>query len=195
MDADNLFSADIVPFQDTFAIKLVTDDQLKDLLEIAVSSDWPNGSFLQSSGISYQIDRARPVGTRISNVRVSRITVDTTRLSPSERRQFGGNATIKSDHETYAIVVPSFLAGGHDGFDMLLPLPTLEPSCSAKLQWTFAELLLHYFREKGLHQRLPMPSAKESGFQQSKRLSQHVLPVIQPPGLPLVRSQSQTKPN
>lgn len=67
-----------------------------------------NGSFLQPAGLTYKVNYARPVGSRIEEVRMS-------------------DGELIDLNARYKVVINSFLAGGGDGYTMFNLLDTTKP--------------------------------------------------------------------
>ncbi|KAK8850996.1 Trifunctional nucleotide phosphoesterase protein YfkN [Apiospora arundinis] len=113
---------EILPFKDTFELKLMSGSDLTNLLEVSVSQDGPDGRFLQTSGILFDVNKSLPAGRRVSNVRL---------LPSTPVRQDG----------LYTAAVPLFLARGYDGYDAVKQLPSVLKKGPHK-DVTHAELML-----------------------------------------------------
>ncbi|KAK7999472.1 2-3-cyclic-nucleotide 2-phosphodiesterase [Apiospora arundinis] len=97
---------EILPFKDTFELKLMSGSDLTNLLEVSMSQDGPDGRFLQTSGILFDVNKNLPAGRRVSNIRL---------LPSTPVRQDG----------LYTAAVPLFLARGYDGYDAVEQLPSV----------------------------------------------------------------------
>lgn len=164
--SDGRSNVEILPFQDTFEIKLLSGRDLVRLLEVSVSEDSPEGKFLQVSGISFDVNKKLPVGSRLSNVNF---------LSLLQLRQKGpmgqdSDETPCADLQTsikpdalYTTAVSSFLARGYDGYDDLKRVPTLHCHSQSE-QITHAELVMRLF---GFSLGRRRPSQEASDHQSS----------------------------
>lgn len=93
-----------------------------------------NGSFLQPAGLSYKVNYARPVGSRIEEVKLA----NGDPIDPAAR---------------YKIVINSFLAGGGDGYTMFNLLDDTKPMATdatqiAYVNKTFMRHALQQYIEK-----------------------------------------------
>lgn len=91
----------VLPFANRVVVVELTGAQLAQALEHGLSRvDELGGGFLQVSGLEYSFDRSRPVGARLVQIRVQ-------------------GAPLRPEL-TYSAALPSHLAAGGDGFDVLL---------------------------------------------------------------------------
>jgi 2',3'-cyclic-nucleotide 2'-phosphodiesterase (5'-nucleotidase family) len=87
----------VLAFDNTVVTFRLTGAQLREALEGGVSQiEQEGGRFPQVSGLTFVVERARPAGQRVSDVRVGGQPLDTARL--------------------YAVATNDFLAGGGDGY-------------------------------------------------------------------------------
>jgi len=90
----------LLPFRNTVTLLEMTGAALRAALERSVDElPRPTGHFLQTAGIEYRVDPARPPGRRIGAVEVEGRPLD-----PAGR---------------YRVAVPDYLARGRDGYPML----------------------------------------------------------------------------
>ena len=90
----------ILPFGGYFPVLEVTGAQILEALEIGASGPRGQGAaLLQTAGMSYTIDPSKPVGARISEVKVAGEPLDAAR--------------------TYRVTMPNYVAGGGDGFSLM----------------------------------------------------------------------------
>lgn len=98
----------IFPYRDQLVRLQVTGAVLQTALENAVSKSEdladPPGRFLQVSGLRFAFDPSRPKGQRVLCVTV------------------GGKPL--SSAATYSLAMPSFIAGGKDGYEMFRGVPS-----------------------------------------------------------------------
>ena len=100
--------ATLVPFRNTVALLEVDGAALRAILEHSVEVlPRPNGRFLQTAGLDYTMDVARPAGRRILSASIGGDPLDPTRR--------------------YRVAVPDFLARGGDGYALLTLAHTLVP--------------------------------------------------------------------
>ncbi|WP_224752412.1 bifunctional metallophosphatase/5'-nucleotidase [Metabacillus arenae] len=103
---DNLYAGEITwgelyniqPFNNSLVKMTLTGEQIKDLLE----QQWQEGGskILQISGLTYNWNRAAPIGEKIGKIQTS----EGKELLPNQE---------------YTVTVNNFLAGGGDGFTVL----------------------------------------------------------------------------
>jgi 2',3'-cyclic-nucleotide 2'-phosphodiesterase (5'-nucleotidase family) len=90
----------LLPFSNTVTLLEVSGEALRAALERSVDQlPRPSGHFLQTAGVRFTVDPARPPGRRIGDVEV-----DGRPLVPDGR---------------YRVAVPDYLARGRDGYPML----------------------------------------------------------------------------
>jgi 5'-nucleotidase len=90
----------LLPFSNTVTLLEVSGEALRAALERSVDElPRPTGHFLQTAGLRFAVDPARPPGQRIGG-----IEVDGRPLDPAGR---------------YRVAVPDYLARGRDGYPML----------------------------------------------------------------------------
>ena len=90
----------LLPFSNTVTLLEVTGDALHGALERSVDElPRPTGHYLQTAGVQFTVDPARPPGRRVSAVRV------------------GGRPVAPA--ALYRVAVPDYLARGRDGYPML----------------------------------------------------------------------------
>lgn len=95
-----------MPFENTLDFLQLTGEVLIDVFEHSVSRTWDSGDFnhmLQVSGFQLTFNRTKPVGQRLQTIQIM---------------ASGGFENI-NPHKLYSVIVPSFLAGGGDGFTMI----------------------------------------------------------------------------
>ncbi len=98
--------ASMFPFGNTVVLVEATGGVIKAMLEHGLEAyPEPSGAFLQFSGIRVKVDPSRPPGKRVLSVEVFR----------------RGWVELKED-ATYTIAVNSYMAGGGDGYTMLMGL-------------------------------------------------------------------------
>jgi hypothetical protein len=141
--------ADMLPFRDTFEIKLLAGRDLRHILEVSVSENSPEGKFLQISGVSFEVNKKRQPGCRVSKIQL--LTPIDQQRGEQDRHQAGPSVAIHSDR-LYTAVLPSFLARGYDGYDAIRDLPTVHRK-GLDERMTHAELMLrvlgHTITRKG----------------------------------------------
>lgn len=107
----NITYGDIVsfmPFENTLDLVQMTGDVLIDVFEHSLSRVWANGEFihkLQVSGFQLTFNISKPMGQRMQTVLI--------------REDILGEFENLNPHKLYTVIVPSFLAGGGDGFTMI----------------------------------------------------------------------------
>ncbi|HEX7788831.1 MAG TPA: 5'-nucleotidase C-terminal domain-containing protein, partial [Methylomirabilota bacterium] len=90
----------LLPFSNTVTLLEVTGEALHAALERSVDElPRPTGHYLQTAGVQFTVDPARPPGRRVSAVRV------------------GGRPVAPA--ALYRVAVPDYLARGRDGYPML----------------------------------------------------------------------------
>ena len=90
----------LLPFSNTVTLLEVTGDALHGALERSVDElPRPTGHYLQTAGVQFTVDPARPPGRRVSAV------------------QIGGRPVVPAG--LYRVAVPDYLARGRDGYPML----------------------------------------------------------------------------
>ncbi|XP_070568641.1 snake venom 5'-nucleotidase-like [Ptychodera flava] len=102
---------DIQPFRNTLDLMEITGATLLKVLEKSVSEyilEKPHGRFLQVSGLLVTYDLNRPVGQRVVEVEAKCSQCNVPEYFP-----------LESD-ATYKLVMPTYLANGGDGYDMLV---------------------------------------------------------------------------
>ncbi len=90
----------VQPFFNTLVTYTLTGAELKAVLEQGLDGDGPDQLLAPSADFSYSFDRSRPMGQRIARMALGGQEIDPT--------------------ADYRITTNSFLAGGKDGFTMLL---------------------------------------------------------------------------
>ena len=101
--------ATLLPFRNAVALLEVDGAGLRAILEHSVEVlPRPNGRFLQTAGLDYTMDVARPAGRRILSASIGGDPLDPTRR--------------------YRVAVPDFLARGGDGYVLLTQAHTVVPS-------------------------------------------------------------------
>jgi 2',3'-cyclic-nucleotide 2'-phosphodiesterase (5'-nucleotidase family) len=130
----------ILPFGNVLVIKEVTPKDIKEILEIGLSSlPATHGRFPHVSGMSVLYDPAKDVGERVISV-----TID-------------GNAiNLDDDSTTYRLATNNFMAAGGDGYEILSGLATL-----AELD-SLDDMLIRYITEN-LGGRITADNAKIEG--------------------------------
>ena len=94
----------VFPFGNYVVTKRITGEALQQALEHGSSGyPAPTGSFPQVSGVTFNIDVTKPVGSRVSNVKV--------------------NGVPLSETAYYLIATNDFVVAGGDGFTMLEKFP------------------------------------------------------------------------
>jgi 2',3'-cyclic-nucleotide 2'-phosphodiesterase (5'-nucleotidase family) len=92
---------EVLPLDSSLSVVAVTGAHIRAALENSVSRlPQASGRFLQVSGLRYSVDRSAPVGSRISNMQVNGIALDSERM--------------------YSVAVTRFIAEGGDGYGMFL---------------------------------------------------------------------------
>ncbi len=93
----------VLPFQNTIATFQIKGADLKAALENGVSQiEDGAGRFAQVGGMTYAFDRSKPVGSRVSDVKVKE-----------------GDTFVPLDEaKTYGVVTNNYVRGGGDGFKM-----------------------------------------------------------------------------
>ena len=86
------------PFNNTLVTQSLTGAELKAVLEQGFDDDGPHQVLAPSAGFTYQIDRSRPIGQRITAMALNGQPID-----PAA---------------TYRVTTNSFLAGGGDSFTL-----------------------------------------------------------------------------
>ncbi len=122
----------LLPFGNTMAVLDLSGQQVKDLLEEALSSIFDmglsDGTFPYVAGMRYSASRGASSGNRVTSVEVA---------LP------GGGYTPLDPEATYRLVTNSFVAGGGDGFGSLEGVPATDTG------FIDAEIVAEYFRELG----------------------------------------------
>jgi len=96
----------MLPFGNTVALLEMDGGALRAILERSVEAlPQPAGRFLQTAGLDYAVDAARPPGSRVLTVSVGGAPLDPVRR--------------------YRVAVPDFLARGGDGYTQLAEVRTL----------------------------------------------------------------------
>ncbi len=122
----------VLPFANRVVLLELTGAQLAEALEHGLSRiDELGGGFLQVSGLEYSFDRSRPVGARLVEVRL-----EGTPLGPDR---------------VLSVALPSHLAAGGDGFDILSHVRPLVAPPEAPLD---VDVLVGHVR--GLTRRGPL---------------------------------------
>jgi 5'-nucleotidase/UDP-sugar diphosphatase len=89
----------VLPFGNTVVVLDVKGLDLKAALEHSVAiMPEPNGGFLQVSGISFDVNYAKPKGKKVSNVLINGQKLD--------------------NYKTYEVAMLDFMAAGGDGYEM-----------------------------------------------------------------------------
>lgn len=122
IDAGDITYAEVltvVPFGNTIDKATLTGTILKEAMEYSVSTFnstgynvGGEGRFLQISGLRVHYNLSEEVGSRVRELLI---------LDPSE-----GSYHAVEPHEEYPCVIPSFLLGGGDGFDMFVGVPKVD---------------------------------------------------------------------
>lgn len=97
---------ELLPFGNLVVLAELRGSTLKSALEHSVDAlPAPAGRFLQTAGLSYALDAERPVGQRVSDMRVQGHPLD--------------------PEKTYRVATSDYLARGQDGYGMLAGAPLL----------------------------------------------------------------------
>ncbi len=102
---DDIFAS--LPFENTGIVVEIKGWEIKSILEKSVSKlpdYW--GGFLQTSGITYDVDAQQPVGNRVSNIKVANISIN--------------------NDANYKILINNFLYNGRDGYIDFIDRPIIE---------------------------------------------------------------------
>ncbi|NTS77618.1 NAD nucleotidase [Catenovulum sp. SM1970] len=96
----------LLPFSNTLVTLELTGEQIKQVLEDALSNTLDNqgssGSYPYASGLRYQIDASQTAGSRVSNIEVNtRLSADWVTIDPTM---------------TYNVVTNDYIASGRDGY-------------------------------------------------------------------------------
>lgn len=115
----------VFPFGNYVVTKEITGQALKDALEVGVAS-YPEslGGFPQVSGVTFQIDTSKPVGSRAVNIKVN-----------------GKKLNLKA---TYIMATNDFMAAGGDNYAMFSEFPTLNEYNAME------EIIMNYIEKTGL---------------------------------------------
>jgi 2',3'-cyclic-nucleotide 2'-phosphodiesterase (5'-nucleotidase family) len=100
-----------IPFENTLDTLELTGEKLQELLEYSVSRSWEEDYFrgmyfLQQSGLKVVYNVTKPVNERVVEAKALCRTCEVPTFEDI------------TDDLVYRIIVPSFLAGGGDGFDV-----------------------------------------------------------------------------
>lgn len=126
----------LLPFANTLVLVVLTGEQLKQMLEEAISfwldKGLGKGSFPYTSHLRFTVDKNKPANQRISNLEI---------LDNSNTWKAVDFA------QSYKVIVNSYLAEGKDGYEILGTLPT-----SAKLDTflDYAQAVIDYIKEKSV---------------------------------------------
>lgn len=114
----------VLPFANYLVVKEISGKDIIAALEHGTSSyPEPSGGFPQVGGMSYKIDLSKPIGNRITDVKVN-------------------GKPIELD-KTYKLGINDFLAAGGDGYEMF-------PKCKTVLELpSLNELVIDYIKEIG----------------------------------------------
>src|SRR5699024_2213056 len=116
----------ILPFGNKPILANVKGENIRAALENGVSQ--PNyNAFLHVSGMAYSYSLGKPVGDRVSDIKIAGEPLD--------------------DAQIYTVVMPNFLFNGGDGFTMFANDELLVAEDNAI---TDVELLINYVRELGV---------------------------------------------
>jgi 5'-nucleotidase len=94
----------VFPYGNTVMVKALTGQDLLDMLEWGVN-EYPNtkGGFPHTGGLTFTLNGYAPVGSRISDVKVNGVPLDS--------------------QKTYTVVTNDFIAAGGDGYEMFTKYP------------------------------------------------------------------------
>lgn len=97
----------LLPFSNTLVTLEMTGEQIKNVLEDALSNTLDDGgstgSYPYASGLRYRVDASQGFGNRISNLEIN--------------PRLAGSWTAIDPMETYTVVTNDFIASGQDGYD------------------------------------------------------------------------------
>ncbi len=115
----------VFPFGNYVVTKEITGQALKDALEVGVAS-YPEslGGFPQVSGVTFQIDISKAVGSRAVNIKVN-----------------GKKLNLKA---TYTMATNDFMAAGGDNYTMFSEFPTLNEYNAME------EIIMNYIKKTGV---------------------------------------------
>lgn len=116
-------AAAVLPFPNFIVSLQMTGAQIKEALEFSARKlPDQNGGFLQVSGMTFQIDASKPVGQRITNIKV-------------------GDKALHPK-ANYKVATNSYLAGGGDGYDVFTKTKALTKSSNGlNIMKIFADYL------------------------------------------------------
>ena len=116
--------AAVFPFGNTIEVKKITGTDLKAMLEWSVS-DYPaaKGAFLQVSGLEFTFDPAKPVNSKVVEIKV------------------GGE--VFDEAKEYTVAINDFMSDGGDGYSMLANYDVLA------ISGTYEEIIQNYLATNG----------------------------------------------
>ena len=127
-------AADVLPFDNPFVVKRLRGQTVAEALENS-ACDIIDGRFFQVSGITFNIDRQAPVGSRVHAVRLAPHTCRT-RTSTAPEVPLDGE-------QEYTVAMVAFIAEGFDGYTLFKDVPPLVDEEGAM---TDLSLFLQVFR-------------------------------------------------